>query len=101
MLHSQLLQWLLLSISRSCLATAQPSIEQALTELRPLLSPSALITLPNTPHFTELQIRASSPRISPSYSAVVEVATEEDVTAVVKVANRYDISFLAISGAHS
>ncbi|KZM28025.1 uncharacterized protein EKO05_0002058 [Ascochyta rabiei] len=100
MLHSQLLLWPLASVSRSCLATRLSAIEQAITELRPLLSTSAVISLPNTTQFTKLQIRASSPRISPSYSAIIEVATEGDVKVVVKVANRHVIPFLAISGAH-
>lgn len=48
-------------------------------ELGPLLSAGANIVLPSSPEADELLVRASTPRISPGYVAIVEVATEEDV----------------------
>lgn len=48
-------------------------------ELGPLLSENATIVLPSSPDADDLLVRASSPRISPNYVAIVEVATEEDV----------------------
>jgi hypothetical protein len=43
------------------------------------LSRHASILLPTSSNFTSLEIRASSPRIEPHFSAIVEVATEADV----------------------
>lgn len=92
---------LLLTIFRPCLAIhSPPAIYIAIAKLRPLLSPGAIVTLPNTTHFLDLGIRASSPRVSPDYTAVIEVATSKDVQVVVRTANHYDVPFLAISGAH-
>lgn len=48
-------------------------------ELGPNLSPAATVVLPGNSSYQDLEIRASSPRISPTFSAVVEVATEQDV----------------------
>ena len=84
-----------------CLASdASSSLEHAVAELRPLLSSNAVVSLPNSTRFSALEIRASSPRVSPGYGAIIEVATEKDVQIVVKVANRHDVPFLSISGAH-
>ena len=54
-----------------------------LQELGPLLSPGASITIPSGPDWDSLISRGSFPRVHPSYLAVVEVATEEDVQATV------------------
>lgn len=45
-------------------------------------------------------MRASTPRLSPDYSVVVEVARESDVQATINLANRFSIPFLAVSGGH-
>ncbi|KAK5112179.1 hypothetical protein LTR85_011612 [Meristemomyces frigidus] len=50
--------------------------------------------------FHSLGIRASSPRIEPSFTAIVEVATEEDIQQAINYANRCDIAFLAVAGGH-
>lgn len=63
-------------------ATAQNECDAGETiarELGPLLSKDAAIVLPSSADGKALLIRASSPRISPSYDAIVEVATESDV----------------------
>lgn len=49
------------------------------SELSPRLSPGAAIILPGNASFDSFEVRASSPRIEPTFSAVVEVSTEEDV----------------------
>lgn len=48
-------------------------------ELGLLLSEEAIITLPSSPRWSELIVRAAAPRIYPDFVAVVEVATEKDV----------------------
>lgn len=52
-------------------------------DLRHLLSDAASVVLPSSPAGHKLQDRASSPRVSPEYVAIVEVATEEDVVQTV------------------
>ena len=49
------------------------------SELSPRLSPNAAIILPGNASFDSFEVRASSPRIEPNFSAVVEVSNEEDV----------------------
>jgi hypothetical protein len=95
----QALSILWFHILQACFA-ALARLDLAINELRPLLSSNAIVTLPNDTRWGELEIRASSPRVSPSYNVIVEVATEADVQAVVKTANRHAVPFLAISGAH-
>jgi hypothetical protein len=56
-----------------------------LHELGPLLSPGASITVPSAPGWDNLTARAAFPRVSPSYLAIVEVATEEDVQLTVSL----------------
>jgi len=81
--------------------SAQASaMKSAVADITPGLSKGAVITLPFQKRWVELQVRGSSPRVSPAYTAVVEVATEQDVATVVTVANRYNIPFLAVSGTH-
>jgi len=48
-------------------------------ELGPRLSKGASISLPSSPEWDDLQVRASTPRIHPGYLAAVQVATEKDV----------------------
>ncbi|KAF2261385.1 FAD-binding domain-containing protein [Lojkania enalia] len=64
------------------------------------LSVGANIVLPNSARWPDMVSRGSYPRVSPSYDALIEVATEEDVQLVVSVAARYDIPFLVVTGAH-
>ena len=68
--------------------TAAPSRHQChsiTTYLRPRLSLHAAVILPGSDQYLTLEIRASSPRISPTFSAIVEVATEEDVQQTVSL----------------
>jgi FAD/FMN-containing dehydrogenase len=76
------------------------SLTAASADLKPVLSKNAKIVLPSGADWAELQIRGTSPRISPKYNVVVEVATEEDVVKTVQIANKYGIPFLAVSGTH-
>lgn len=98
MLLITIIAWLL------CLAHGSPEDSNALkhiiSELPLLLSEDAAVIFPWDARWDELQIRAASPRISPSYSVVVEAATEEDVQKTVSIANRFDVPFLAVSGGH-
>lgn len=55
-----------------------------MSELAPVLSPGSAITLPWGNSWQQLLQRASAPRISPDYVAVVEVATEKDVQETVR-----------------
>lgn len=75
-------------------------LKAAAAEIKPRLSANAVITLPDDAKWDQLQIRGSSPRVSPDYSVVVEVATESDVTTTVSLAAKYGIPFLAVSGTH-
>ncbi|KAK4185322.1 FAD-binding domain-containing protein, partial [Podospora australis] len=70
-----------------------------LTKLSSLLSRNASIILPSNPRFTTVHQRWQA-YSKPTYSAVVEVATEEDVVVTVRFANTHGISFLAVAGAH-
>ncbi|UNI13464.1 hypothetical protein JDV02_000207 [Purpureocillium takamizusanense] len=69
-------------------------------ELGPLLSKDATIVLPLSSEAEPLLIRAATPRISPDYKAIVEVATEQDVQQTIKYANLHKTPFLAVSGGH-
>jgi hypothetical protein len=90
----------LLSALPILLACAHDNLKQAVLTLQPQLSSGAVVTFPWEPRWPDLQVRSSSPRISPDYGVVVEVATEADVQATVAFANRYNIPFLAVSGTH-
>ncbi|KAK5997639.1 FAD-linked oxidoreductase chyH [Cladobotryum mycophilum] len=68
--------------------------------LRPLLSSEAVITYSSSPNAEALLARASAPRVSPEYVAIVEVASESDIQQTVKYANRHGMPFLAVSGGH-
>jgi hypothetical protein len=91
--------WLLCTL-RGTLAFEQDDLKLAASALSPLLSKDAIVTFPWDARWNELQIRGSSPRVSPDYSVVVEVATESDVQTTVTLANRFNIPFLAVSGTH-
>ncbi|KAK3313658.1 hypothetical protein B0H66DRAFT_577592 [Apodospora peruviana] len=63
------------------------------------LSRDALIVLPDSPHFEELAERWQDGG-RPTYSVVVVVATERDVSESVKYANARGLPFLATVGGH-
>jgi hypothetical protein len=98
MIHSVLTLWLLQVFAGPSLA--HNNLEQAVAALRLRLSDNAAITFPGESRWDYLQVRASSPRLSPHYTVVVEVATESDVEATVTQASRFDVPFLAVSGRH-
>jgi FAD/FMN-containing dehydrogenase len=81
-------------------AFAQDDLKQAIAALTPQLSTGAIVTFPWDSRWEDLQVRGSSPRVSPDYSVVVEVATEADVQATVTLANRFNVPFLATAGTH-
>jgi FAD/FMN-containing dehydrogenase len=99
MILSALTIWLLL-IFVEPIVSVEFDLEKAVIALRPQLSSGAIITFPSDPRWDELQNRASSPRLMPHYSVVVEVATEADVQSTVTVASQYNVPFLAITGQH-
>ncbi|UPK95421.1 hypothetical protein LCI18_006356 [Fusarium solani-melongenae] len=68
-------------------------------QLGPMLSADAEIYIPNQPDFFDASMRWSK-FAAPSYAAYVKVASEEDVQAVVRYANKKDIPFLTVSGGH-
>lgn len=69
------------------------------TQLTPLLSKDALVITPNDPRFPEFthQNLKSNP---PTYSVVVVVDTENDISTAVKFANRHKIPFAAKVSGH-
>ena len=98
MLFITIVAWLLRLASSESLSS--DSLKHIVSELPSLLSEDAVVTFPWDSRWDDLQIRAASPRISPDYSIIVEVATEDDVQKTVSLANRFDVPFLAISGGH-
>jgi hypothetical protein len=68
--------------------------------LSPSLSSSASIALPGDAEYEELTTKYSDYN-RPTYSAVVAVASIEDVVATVKYARENNIPFLVQSGGHS
>lgn len=99
MFFSTITAWLLHLFPVPIVSTPHP-LELALSTLQPHLSPSATITFPWDSRWADLQTRATSPRLAPHYSVVIEVATESDVQATVALASRLEIPFLAVSGGH-
>ncbi|KNG50731.1 hypothetical protein TW65_02111 [Stemphylium lycopersici] len=91
--------WLLCAF-HGLLAVELTDFKLAVSMLTPQLSKDATVTFSWDPRWEELQVRGSSPRISPNYSLVVEAAIESDVETTVKVANLFNIPFLAKSGGH-
>jgi FAD/FMN-containing dehydrogenase len=99
MLFPTVAAWLLCTL-RGTLAFKQDDLKLAVSTLHPQLSKGAVVTFPWDARWKELQVRGSSPRVSPDYSVVVEVATESDVQTTVTLASRFNIPFLAVSGTH-
>lgn len=99
MFFSTLTAWLL-QCYLGLIASKPHTFETAISSLKPQLSSGAVITFPWDKRWDELQIRATSPRLAPHYSVVVEVATESDVQATVALGSRFNIPFLAVSGGH-
>jgi FAD/FMN-containing dehydrogenase len=99
MLLATFVTWLL-HILPATHALARDDLEQAVSALKPQLSNDAIVTFPWDSRWDELQVRGSSPRVSPGYNVVVEVATEADVQTTVTLANRFNVPFLAVSGTH-
>lgn len=99
MLYPRQLLWLV-QLLCSSMVFASNELQQVVSVLKPQLSKEATVTFPWDSQWKALQVRASTPRLSPDYSVVVEVATESDVQATVKLASRFSIPFLAVSGGH-
>ncbi|PVH95066.1 FAD-binding domain-containing protein [Periconia macrospinosa] len=76
------------------------ALTNALAQLHSKLSPNASVILPTYATWNETLIRGSSPRISPGYQAVVNVATEGDIAHTLAAANRFDVPVLATAGTH-
>ena len=91
---------LIFLVHRSSAVAGYDDLVRAISTLGPHLSKDASVTFPWDARWEELQTRGSSPRISPDYNAVVEVATEADVQKTVSLANQFNVPFLAISGGH-
>lgn len=69
------------------------------TDLAPTLSKSALVVTPDSPNFpyyTHQNLKSKNPQ----YSVVVVVATEADVSAAVKFANKHGMPFTAKVSGH-
>ncbi|KAF2853831.1 FAD-binding domain-containing protein [Plenodomus tracheiphilus IPT5] len=94
-----LLAWLTCLLP-STIALQQDDLRLVVSSLAPRLTKGATVTFPWDARWDELQVRGSSPRVSPSYSVVIEVASESDVQATVFTANHFNIPFLAVSGTH-
>ncbi|KAB2104140.1 hypothetical protein AG0111_0g7602 [Alternaria gaisen] len=99
MLFSTVAAWLLCVVYSSH-ACKTDGLKLAVSTLNLRLSEAATITFPWDARWNDLQVRGSSPRISPDYNVVVEVATESDVQTTVALASRLNIPFLAVTGGH-
>lgn len=86
------LDWLPFRPQRNYVATIH-------TDLGPLLSPKAHIHLPGSAGFNTSTSRWNA-NIVPSFSVVVEVAAEEDVSFAIQWAGLAAMPFLAITGGH-
>jgi hypothetical protein len=82
------------------LAKRADDLDRKVATLSKTLSKTAKIILRSSAEWDALQIRGSSPRVTPHYSVVVEVGTESDVQLTVSLAHRYNIPFLVVSGTH-
>ncbi|KAM0717478.1 hypothetical protein Q7P37_007330 [Cladosporium fusiforme] len=97
---SPLLQSTWLSkLSNSPKPSDSPSVSTLTKSLHPHLSSGAQIHFPGDSSFAIAADRWQN-YAPPTFAAVVQVATEEDVQATVRWANSVDLPFLAISGAH-
>ncbi|KAG9186256.1 hypothetical protein G6011_02812 [Alternaria panax] len=99
MLFPTVTAWLSFAV-RGSFASETDQLKLAVSTLNPKLSKAATITFPWDSRWNGLQVRGSSPRVSPDYNVVVEVATESDVQTTVALANRLNIPFLAVTGGH-
>ncbi|KAK0746969.1 hypothetical protein B0T18DRAFT_489395 [Schizothecium vesticola] len=85
----------------TCLSTPLPPF--FLSRLAALLSPNATLLLPSSPVMQTTHLRWQA-YAKPTYSLLVEVATEQDVVATltrkVRFANTHSLPFLAVDGAH-
>lgn len=64
-------------------ASVQPSHCNITATLSPRLSEAASITPPGDDMYDAFLVRASSPRVRPAFSAIVEPATQQDIQHVV------------------
>ncbi|KAK5655879.1 hypothetical protein OQA88_5418 [Cercophora sp. LCS_1] len=80
----------------SATPSTPPSI---LATLPPLLSPLARIILPSDPSYDHFNTRWTSGG-RPTYTAIVTVSTESDISAVIRYANSHSIPFFATTGGH-
>ncbi|KAK3987324.1 FAD-binding domain-containing protein [Cladorrhinum sp. PSN332] len=69
------------------------------TALATQLSPNASIVFPEDPLFDLVQQRWQA-YSRPTYSLIVQAATEQDVKTTVVFANKHSLPFLAVGGAH-
>jgi len=102
MLFQSLLGGVLWGIVCSCsVFTPKESIASQACgrELAQRLSSGAKIYCPGSEAFDNSTKRWST-FDAPTFRMTVEVATQNDVAEVVKYANRYDLPFLAVNGAH-
>ncbi|KAK1832578.1 FAD-binding domain-containing protein [Podospora conica] len=81
-----------------CLSTTR-SAAALFSHLAAKLSPNATILLPSNPDMRTTHQRWQA-HAQPTYAAVVEVATEDDVVTTVRFANTHSLPFLAVDGAH-
>ncbi|KAM6510162.1 hypothetical protein FALCPG4_017788 [Fusarium falciforme] len=87
-----------LASAASTASTCFPAKKIA-AQLGPMLSADAEIYIPNQVDFLDVSLRWSK-FAAPSYAAYVKVASEEDVQAIVRYANKKGIPFLTVSGGH-
>lgn len=99
-----LVQTLCFALLASLVTAGRPSSCNATVNfhkhhLAPLLSKDAFVVTPDDPRFSEYthQNLKSNP---PTYSVVVVVDTEDDVSTAVKFANRHNIPFAAKVSGH-
>ncbi|GAP83928.1 putative 6-hydroxy-d-nicotine oxidase [Rosellinia necatrix] len=71
----------------------------ALAELRPLLSSGAAIITKDNCQFANLTSRWRE-FLAPDISVVVEATTEKDIQQIVRIADKFNIPFVARSGGH-
>ncbi|KUM62366.1 hypothetical protein ACN42_g4743 [Penicillium freii] len=80
--------------------TTEAKLAQIKELLTPQLSVNATIVFAKSEKWYDITHRAAAPRVNPSYLAVVDVATEDDVVNTIKVANEIGVPFLAVTGTH-
>ncbi|KAK4194682.1 hypothetical protein QBC40DRAFT_290294 [Triangularia verruculosa] len=80
-------------------ARTPPIPSDILDKLSPKLSPSAKIIFPSSPLWSNASQRWNE-LSRPTYSAIIEVSTERDISESVKYANKHNIPFFAFSQGH-